>query len=94
MWNFAVALIWTIRLKWAYSILIGNFLWLPVCAVLRPPPEKVSLEEMNATKTLMFEAAAAIKAQPAELQEKLQQMMGELRDLRHAVEKYKAKSGW
>lgn len=52
---------------------------------------KVSLEEMNATKTLMFEAAAAIKAQPAELQEKLQQMMGELRDLRHAVEKYKAK---
>lgn len=40
---------------------------------------KVSLEEMNATKTLMFEAAAAIKAQPAELQEKLQQMMGELR---------------
>ena len=51
----------------------------------------VSLENMNRAQEMLFEAAAAVKTKPVELREKLQQTMEELRDLRHSVEKYKAK---
>lgn len=51
----------------------------------------ISLQEMNHMQAMVFEAAAALKAQPAEIQEKLQQMVDETRRLRQMVEKYKAK---
>ena len=42
-------------------------------------------------QAMVFEAAAALKAQPTEIQEKLQQMVEETRRLRQMVEKYRAK---
>ena len=51
----------------------------------------ISLQEMNHMQAMVFEAAAALKAPPAEIQEKLQQMVDETRRLRQMVEKYKAK---
>ena len=51
----------------------------------------VSLENMKHMQELLFEAAAAVKTKPGDLREKLQQTMEEVRELRHSVEKYKAK---
>ena len=51
----------------------------------------VSLENMKRTQEMLFEAAATVKTKPGELREKLQQTLEELRELRHIVEKYKAK---
>ncbi len=50
-----------------------------------------SLEFMNRSQEMLFEAAAILKAKPAELREKAEQTMEEMRRLRQAVEKYKAK---
>ena len=50
-----------------------------------------SLEIMNHNQSLLFEAAAILKAKPAELREKAEQNMEELREMRHLVEKYQAR---
>ena len=50
-----------------------------------------SLEIMNRNQEMLFEAAAALKTKPAELREKAEQTMEEIRRLRQALEKYKAK---
>lgn len=52
---------------------------------------KVSLDVMNENQTLLFEAAAALKAKPGELREKVEQTMNELRQLRHKIERFKDK---
>ncbi|MBE6956758.1 MAG: alanine--tRNA ligase [Ruminococcaceae bacterium] len=52
---------------------------------------KVSLETMNHTQDLLFQAAAALKAKPAELREKAESVMGEVKKLQQLVEKYKAR---
>ena len=52
---------------------------------------KVSLEVMNRAQQALFEAAAMLKAKPANLRERLQQTLEEGRALRHLVEKYKAR---
>ena len=52
---------------------------------------KASLEVMNRNQELLFEAAAALKAKPGELREKAMQNMEELKQLRHAVETFKAR---
>ena len=51
----------------------------------------VSLNNMKHMQEMLFEAAAAVKTKPGDLREKLQQTMEEMRELRHSVEKYKAK---
>ena len=50
-----------------------------------------SLAVMNRNQEMLFEAAAALKAKPAELREKAVQNMEELKELRHVVEAFKAK---
>ncbi|MBE5055618.1 alanine--tRNA ligase [Pseudoflavonifractor sp. DSM 107456] len=50
-----------------------------------------SLEVMNRNQERLFEAAAILKTKPGELREKAEQTMEELRQMRHLVEKYKAK---
>ena len=50
-----------------------------------------SLEVMNRNQEMLFQAAAALKAKPGELREKVEQNMEELRSLRNLVEKFKAK---
>ena len=50
-----------------------------------------SLETMNRNQEKLFEAAAVLKTKPAELREKAEQTIAELRELRHMVEKFKAK---
>ena len=50
-----------------------------------------SLEIMNRNQERLFEAAAILKTKPGELREKAEQTMEELRQMRHLVEKYKAK---
>ena len=50
-----------------------------------------ALEVMNGNQTMLFQAAAAIKAKPAELRERAAQMIGEIRELKQAVEKLRAK---
>ena len=50
-----------------------------------------SLELMNRNQELLFQAAAILKAKPAELREKAQQTMDELRQMRHTIEKFQAK---
>ena len=50
-----------------------------------------SLETMNRNQEKLFEAAAVLKTKPSELREKAEQTVAELRELRHMVEKYKAK---
>ncbi len=51
----------------------------------------VSLDIMNRNQEKLFQVAAALKAKPGELQEKVQQSISEMRDLRHTVEAFKAK---
>ena len=50
-----------------------------------------SLEVMNRNQQMLFQAAAALKAKPGDLLEKAETVMGELRQLHQAVEKFKAK---
>ncbi len=50
-----------------------------------------SLAVMNRNQELLFEAAAVLKAKPAELRERAEQTMNEIKRLNQAVEKYKAK---
>ncbi|OUQ21217.1 alanine--tRNA ligase [Flavonifractor sp. An135] len=50
-----------------------------------------SLETMNRNQEKLFEAAAVLKTKPSELREKAEQTIAELRELRHMVEKFKAK---
>ncbi len=51
----------------------------------------VTLEVLNSNQRRLLEAAAALKAQPGDLREKIQQTMNEMRELRRVIEKYKAK---
>ena len=50
-----------------------------------------SLKIMNQNQQKLFEAAAVLKTKPGELREKAEQTIGELRELRHLVEKFKAR---
>ena len=52
---------------------------------------RASLEFLNRAQEALFDAAAMLKAKPANLRERLQQMLEEGRTLRHMVEKYKAR---
>ena len=52
---------------------------------------KVSLETMNSNQEKLFRAAAALKAKPAEILEKAEAAMGEIKKLQQLVEKYKAR---
>ena len=51
----------------------------------------LSLEMMNRAQQLLFQAASVFKVKPAELREKAEQNMSELKDLRHRLENFKAK---
>ena len=50
-----------------------------------------SLELMNHNQEMLFQAAAALKAKPAELCEKAEAVMGEVKKLQQTIEKYKAR---
>ncbi|OUO39892.1 alanine--tRNA ligase [Flavonifractor sp. An306] len=50
-----------------------------------------SLKIMNQNQQKLFETAAVLKTKPSELREKAEQTIAELRELRHMVEKFKAK---
>ncbi len=50
-----------------------------------------ALEQMNRAQEMLFQAAAELKAKPAELREKAVQMNAELRELRQTIEKLKAR---
>ena len=52
---------------------------------------KASLEVMNRNQELIFQAAAALKAKPGELREKAEAVMGEMRQLHQAVERFQAR---
>ncbi|MBO5918851.1 MAG: alanine--tRNA ligase, partial [Oscillospiraceae bacterium] len=52
---------------------------------------KLSLETMNKNQQMLFQAAASLKAKPAELREKAEAAMGEIKKLQQLVEKYKAR---
>ena len=52
---------------------------------------KASLEVMNRNQELIFKAAAALKAKPGELREKAEAVMGEMRQLHQAVERFQAR---
>ncbi len=52
---------------------------------------KASLETMNRSQELLFQAAAALKTKPGELREKAESLMGEMKDLRQTIEKLKAR---
>ena len=52
---------------------------------------KVSLDTMNDNQHKLFQAAAALKAKPAEILEKAEAAMNEIKKLQQAVEKYKAR---
>ncbi len=52
---------------------------------------RASLEFLHEVESMTREAAAVLKAKPGELKDKAEQAMEEVRELRRAVEKYKAK---
>ena len=52
---------------------------------------RVSLDTMNQNQQKLFQAAAALKAKPAEILEKAEAAMAEIKKLQQAVEKYKAR---
>ena len=52
---------------------------------------KVSLDTMNNNQHKLFQAAATLKAKPAEILEKAEAAMAEIKKLQQAVEKYKAR---
>lgn len=51
----------------------------------------VSLETMNKAQQLLFQTAGVFKVKPAELRERAEQSVSELKDLRHRLENFKAK---
>lgn len=51
---------------------------------------RASLEVMNRNQELLFHVAEMMKASPADLAGRAEQMMNEMRELRHTVEKYQA----
>jgi len=51
---------------------------------------KVTLEEISKTQTMLFEAAAELKAKPGELRDRARQTVEELRELRRNMEKFEA----
>ncbi len=51
----------------------------------------VSLEVMNKIQQILFQAASVFKVKPAELREKAEQNMTELKELRHRMMDFKAK---
>ena len=51
----------------------------------------VSLDMMNRNQSLLFEAAAALKAKPGEIREKAEQTMNEMKELRRALDSFQAK---
>lgn len=52
---------------------------------------RASLEIMNRNQEMLFQAAAAIKAKPGELRDKAELLMGEVKELRQMVEKFKSR---
>ena len=52
---------------------------------------RVSLEVMDRNQELLFQTAAALKAKPGELREKAETVMGEIKQLNQAVERFKAR---
>ena len=52
---------------------------------------KVSMDVMNRNQELLIEAAATLKAKPAELREKVESVMTEIRQLNQTIDKYKAR---
>ena len=52
---------------------------------------KKLLEDMEKTQNQIFEAAAALKVKPSELQTKLQNQLEEVKELKRVIEQYKAK---
>jgi len=52
---------------------------------------KASLETLERNQDMLFQAAAAIKAKPFEIREKIAQHMEEMRQLKHTLESLKAK---
>ena len=52
---------------------------------------KVSLDLMNRNQAMLFEVASVLKTKPADLREKAESTMGEIKRLNQLVEKYKAK---
>jgi len=50
-----------------------------------------ALEVMNRSQDMLFQAAATLKVKPNELREKAGQMAGEIRELKQAIEKLKAR---
>jgi alanyl-tRNA synthetase len=51
-----------------------------------------SLRAMNRNQELLFHASEVLKSSPAELAERAEATMAELRELRTALEKYKTKA--
>ncbi len=52
---------------------------------------RVSLDQINRNQEILFQAAAVLKTKPADLQEKAESTMEELRRMHQQVEKYKAR---
>ena len=50
-----------------------------------------SLEVMNRNQELLFQTAAAMKVKPGELREKAEQVMSEMKNLNHTLEKFRAR---
>ncbi len=51
----------------------------------------VTLDKLRRQQNILLEAASAVKAKPGELKEKVLQFVDEMRELRHTIEKLKAK---
>ena len=81
-WSSAAAPIWTTPPRWAYSTSTASSPWPPASRIEATTGLK-SLETMNRDQSLLFETAAVLKAKPAELREKAEQNMAELREMRH-----------
>ena len=52
---------------------------------------KVSLDTMNRNQEMLFQAAATLKAKPAELREKAETVMADVKKLQQTIEKFKAR---
>ncbi|MBQ8801895.1 MAG: alanine--tRNA ligase [Clostridium sp.] len=52
---------------------------------------KISLDTMNHNQEMLFEAAATLKAKPAEIREKAAAVMADVKKLQQTVEKFKAR---
>jgi len=52
---------------------------------------KVSLETMNRNQETLFQAAAVLKAKPAEIREKAESVMADVKKLQQTIEKFKAR---